>query len=81
MKEIILICLFIFKIHKEIIQDCIQALQTFIILYLLTEFLNLYINIVHSLILRNNENADFYKVRKKVYGKKYIMHFFCFLLF
>ena len=29
-------------------------------------------------ILRNNENADFYKVRKKVYGKKYIMHFFLF---
>lgn len=76
--EIILICLFTSKFHKEIIQDCIQALQTFIILYLSKKFLNLYVNIVHSLILRNSENVDFYKVRKKVYGKKIYNAFFWF---
>ena len=65
MKEIILICLFISKIHKEIIQDCIQALQTFIILYLSTEFLNLYINIVHSLYLEIMKMLIFIKLEKR----------------
>ena len=65
MKEIILICLFISKIHKEIIQDCIQALQAFIILYLSTEFLNLYINIVHSLYLEIMKMLIFIKLEKR----------------
>ena len=73
--EIALISLFAAKIHKEIILDIVQTLQTFITLYISRKFLafylTLYSNIENSLLNQNeednndNDNDD----KTKNYGK------------
>ena len=66
--EISMILLFIFKVHKEVILDIVQALQILITLYISKQFLALYINIEYSIKNKNKENQKDEDL-DKIHGK------------
>ena len=85
--EISLTILFISKVHKEILQDIVQSLQTFITLYISKQFLALYITMEHSLNKEkkdndndNDDNEDDNENNKQ-YGKHIYNTYFWILTF